>query len=385
VRALICGAGIAGLTLARLLDAMGWQVVLVERAAGLREEGYLIDFFGPGFDVAESIGLLPRLREKAYTVTEVNYVDQFGRPRAALNYQRMARSLDGRLLSLLRGDLARALHEGLGQRVGQRYGCTVSALDQNIDRVTATLTDGTRWSGDLLVGADGIHSTVRRLAFGSDSIYLRYLGFHTAAYTFADPHIRRRLGDQFAITDTMDRAVGLYAIRNGRIAVFTVHRSRNPALPKDPRAALQATYSDLGWLIPDTLAHCPDPPALYYDQVSQVEMPYWTTGRIGLIGDAGYAVSLLAGQGASLAVAGAHLLASELATGADVTEALSSYEARMTPPVTEKQAAGRRTATWFLPASPIQLLLRRLALRAIRLPGLDRMLNPLVAGTGGIP
>jgi 2-polyprenyl-6-methoxyphenol hydroxylase-like FAD-dependent oxidoreductase len=385
VRALICGAGIAGLTLARLLDAMGWQVVLVERAAGLREEGYLIDFFGPGFDVAESIGLLPRLREKAYTVTEVNYVDQFGRPRAALNYERMVRSLDGRLLGLLRGDLARALHEGLGQRVLQRYGCTVCALDQNIDRVTATLTDGTRWSGDLLVGADGIHSTIRRLAFGPDSIYLRYLGFHTAAYAFADPHIRRRLGDQFAITDTMDRAVGLYAIRNGRIAVFTVHRSRNPALPKDPRAALQATYSDLGWLIPDTLAHCPDPPALYYDQVSQVEMPYWATGRIGLIGDAGYAVSLLAGQGASLAVAGAHLLASELATGADVTEALSSYQARMTPPVIQKQAAGRRTAAWFLPASPIQLLLRRLALRAMRLPGLDRMLNPLVAGTGGIP
>jgi 2-polyprenyl-6-methoxyphenol hydroxylase-like FAD-dependent oxidoreductase len=197
----------------------------------------------------------------------VNYVDQFGRPRATLNYQRMVRSLDGRLLSLLRGDLARTLHEDLGQRGRQRYGCTVSALDQNIDRVTATLTDGTSWSGDLLIGADGLHSTVRRLAFGPDSIYLRYLGFHTAAYTFADPHIRRRLGDQFAITDTMDRAVGLYAIRNGRIAVFTVHRSRNPALPKDPRAAVQATYSDLGWLIPDTLAHCPDPPALYYDQV----------------------------------------------------------------------------------------------------------------------
>jgi 2-polyprenyl-6-methoxyphenol hydroxylase-like FAD-dependent oxidoreductase len=114
-------------------------------------------------------------------------------------------------------------------------------------------------------------------------------------------------------------------------------------------------------------------------------MQHWTTGRVGLIGDAGYAVSLLAGQGASLAVAGAHLLASELAKDVDVTKALSCYQARMTAPVIQKHAAGRRTAAWFLPASPIQLLLRRLALRAVRLPGLDRLLNSLVAGAGGIP
>jgi 2-polyprenyl-6-methoxyphenol hydroxylase-like FAD-dependent oxidoreductase len=156
--------------------------------------------------------------------------------------------------------------------------------------------------------------------------------------------------------------------------------SLSPA--KDPRTALQAIYSNLGWLVPDTLAHCPDPPALYYDQVSQVEMQHWTTGRVGLIGDAGYAVSLLAGQGASLAVAGAHLLAAELAKGAEVTEALSCYQARMTAPVIQKQTAGRRTAAWLLPASPIHPLLRRLALRAMRLPGLN---SQLVAGVGGIP
>ena len=106
MRALICGAGIAGLTFACLLDRMGWDVQLVERANSLRREGYMIDFFGPGFDAAETMGLLPRLRELAYTITELNYVDRSGRARAALDYQLMVNSLDGRLISLLRGDLA---------------------------------------------------------------------------------------------------------------------------------------------------------------------------------------------------------------------------------------------------------------------------------------
>ena len=386
MRALICGAGIAGLTLGCLLDRMGWDVHLVERASSLRREGFMIDFFGPGFDAAETMGLLPRLRELAYTVTELNYVDRSGRPRAALDYQRMVNSLDGRLISLLRGDLALALYKGLSQRVVQSYGCSVEALDERAGEVTATLTDGTRWSGDLVIGADGIHSAIRKLAFGPESNYLRYLGFHTAAYTFADPQLHQKLGDQFAMTDSVDRTVGLYAIRNKRIAVFTAHRTPDPAIPTDPRTVVQTRYSDLGWLVPDALAQCPDPPELYYDQVSQIEMPRWTTDRIALVGDACQAVSLLAGQGASLAVAGAQLLASELANPANVTQALARYNTRLTAPVADKQAAGRRAAEWFLPSSPSRLLLRRLALRAMALPGLGRLLSSrLVAGAGGIP
>src|SRR5688500_4590916 len=133
MRALICGAGIAGLTLAGLLDRMGWDVQLVEKASSLRREGYMIDFFGPGFDAAETMGLLPRLREFAYNVTELNYVDRSGRPRAALDYELMVNSLDGRLISLLRGDLALALDERLSQRVVQSYGCSVQALDERAE------------------------------------------------------------------------------------------------------------------------------------------------------------------------------------------------------------------------------------------------------------
>ena len=386
MRALICGAGISGLTLACLLDRMGWDVQLVERANSLRREGYMIDFFGPGFDAAETMGLLPRLRELAYTITELNYVDRSGRPRAALDYQLMVNSLDGRLISLLRGDLALALYERLSQRVVQSYGCSVQALDERAEEVTATLTDGTRWSGDLVIGADGIHSAIRELAFGPESNYLRYLGFHTTAYTFANPELHKKLGEQFALTDSVDKTVGLYAIRNQRIAVFTAHRTPDPAIPADPRMAVQTTYSDLGWLVPDALPHCPDPPDLYYDQVSQIELPRWTTNRVALVGDACQAVSLLAGQGASLAVAGARLLASELANGANVTHALARYNTRMAASVADKQAAGRRTAEWFLPSTPRRLLLRRLALRAMALPGLDRLLSSrIVAGGGGIP
>jgi 2-polyprenyl-6-methoxyphenol hydroxylase-like FAD-dependent oxidoreductase len=102
-------------------------------------------------------------------------------------------------------------------------------------------------------------------------------------------------------------------------------------------------YADLGWLVPEVLDHCPDPPALYYDQVAQIEMSSWSQGRVTLVGDACHAVSLLAGQGASLAVAGAHLLASELAQRGRTSDALASYQARLLPVVRDKQRAGRRS------------------------------------------
>jgi 2-polyprenyl-6-methoxyphenol hydroxylase-like FAD-dependent oxidoreductase len=385
MRVLICGAGTSGLALALMLGRLGWETEVVERANALREEGYVIDFFGPGFEAAEAMGLLPRLRQVAYQVNELNYVDRNGRPRATLDYQRMVRSLDGRLLSLLRGDLARAIYENLSGPVEVRFDSSVREVEQTPDEVRVTLTDGWRWSGDLLVGADGIHSTVRELVFGDESAYLRYLGFHTAAYTFTDDMLRERLGDQFAMTDSVDRAVGLYAIRNSRIAVFTVHRTADATPPKDPRAAIHSTYADLGWLVPDALAYCPSAPALYYDQVAQIEMPNWTRGRVALLGDACQAVSLLAGQGASLAVAAAHVLGTELRRTPTVPEALARYRSRLAPVVAEKQAAGRRAAEWFLPTSPSRLALRRVTLKAMRLPGLDHLIGRRLVAGSGIP
>jgi 2-polyprenyl-6-methoxyphenol hydroxylase-like FAD-dependent oxidoreductase len=380
MRVVICGAGIAGLALARQLSTRGWEVVVLEKAPGPRTQGYMIDFFGAGYDAAEAMGVLPRLHELGYHVKEARFIDKGGRRRARLSFEQFIQGASGQMMSIMRPDIELALRESLPDEVEIRYATTLTHIDNGTDRVRITLTSGEVLDADLLVGADGIHSRIRNLVFGAEGYFLRYLGFHTAAFTFHDPAIHAQVGDTAGLTDSVDRQMGLYGLRDGRVATFAVHRTPDPTIPADPVATIRAEYASLGWVVPDALAQCPPAGEVYYDQVAQIVMPHWHRGRVVLVGDACYAVSLLAGQGASLGVAGAYVLAEQLHRAPSIADGLDRYEQLWRPVAEEKQLAGRKAARWFLPRSTMELRLRRVMLAMTAVPGVNRIVVGSLAG-----
>ena len=236
MKAIICGAGISGLAAAAFLAGDGWDVVVVEQAAGPRPQGYMVDFFGPGWQAATALGIIPRIRELGYRVERLDYVDGRGRARASLPFARFAQVVRGELVSILRPDLELAIREAVPPGVDLRYGRTVLAVGQGRASVTAMLDDGASLEADLLIGADGIHSVIRELVFGPEPEFLHYLGFHVGAYSFRDPEVASLVGDRFAVTDTRNEAMFFYRLRDGTITAMAVHRTDDPARPDDPQA-----------------------------------------------------------------------------------------------------------------------------------------------------
>lgn len=391
MKAVVVGAGIAGLVAARQLGLAGWEVELLEKSAAPRPDGYMMDFFGPGVEAAQRIGLYPRLAAAAYHVEAAEYVDATGRPTSTLDYDQFARLAGGNVLSLLRPDMERAALAALEDvppgLVRVRYGAPVSRVWSDDDgvRVAVEGSPEVTVGADVLVGADGIHSGVRAQVFGPEEAYLRPLGMRAAAFIVTEPLLNARFRNRFILTDSIGRMAGLYSLRSDEVAAFMVYRDAAGTPGRQgsgsPRERLRREFSGLGHAVDLLLELCPE--HAYDDVVAQIVMPGWQRGRTVLVGDACGAVSLLAGQGGSLAIAGAALLGDVLgpvAAPEGISPALADFERRWRPVVEEAQAAGRRAASSFLPANRTQRLLRRWIIRATHLPGIDRMVARRIVG-----
>ncbi|MDQ0612405.1 2-polyprenyl-6-methoxyphenol hydroxylase-like FAD-dependent oxidoreductase [Microbacterium sp. W4I4] len=367
MKILIVGAGIAGPTLAFWLNRSGHEVTIVEHAPTLRSGGYLVDFWGAGFDVAERMGIVPELCRRGYVFTEARAVDRNGRRIASLDPESVIESNE-RYLSIPRTDLAAVIYESLGGAAELMLGDTVQDVVDDGQRVEVAFESGVTRHFDLVIGADGLHSRVRKLAFGPEEQFEKYLGMVVAAIDV----------DQYPERDElvamMHADVGFQAIRlsfrdDATLLLFSLrYDGEVPTERAEQESLLRLKLGDKGWEVPQMLAAMSDAKNFYFDAVSQIRMPSWSTGRIALVGDAGACPSFLAGQGSALAMVEAYTLAAELARTSDHREAFARYEERLMPLIRSKQDAARGLGVAFAPKNRFQLLVRNSAMKLMGLP-----------------
>jgi 2-polyprenyl-6-methoxyphenol hydroxylase-like FAD-dependent oxidoreductase len=377
MRAIIIGAGIAGLAAAVRLRQIGWQSLVVERAPQRRGGGYAVTFGGIGYDAAERMGILPALQARAFITNELVYHKPNGQRRFSLTRETIAATIGSRSINILRGDVETVLYEQVHDSTEIRFGTTVTNIDQDDDAVHATLSDGTVEHADLLIGADGLHSTTRALVFGPEENYRLDLDHMVAVYMLD----KRPAAITEGTTGTLSaggRTVAVMSVGDGRTVAFFGYRTdRGPGnRADDPHTVLPRFYGDIGWVVPEVLAGMRTAESIYFDTVSQIVIDRWSRGRVVLLGDAAWCVTLFAGYGSALAVGGADLLGTTLHDNPDdLQTALTRWEAELRPEAERKQRLGRRVKSVYAPANPIVLWLSQLPLRLAALPPVRRYLT----------
>lgn len=371
MKILISGASIAGPALAYWLGHYGHEVTVVELAPALRKGGYAVDFRGSANKVVlERMGVLDDLRARQTGGTAMRFVAEDDR-----QVLRLPPEFSGGELEVLRSDLSEVLYDHSRERAEYRFSESIAAMEQHDGGVDVTFEGGGAQTFDLVIGADGLHSAVRRLAFGPERDYVKHLGYYIAGWDLPNEFGVERDGLMYNVPGRL-ASVGMDhrdPRKAGAMFIFAspalTYDRRNPEQQKE---IVRSAYAGLGWKVPALLDGLDGCSELYFDSISRVDVDHWSTGRVALIGDAGYGATV-GGMGTGTAIVAAYVLAGELAAAdGNHAAAFAAYESQLRKPVQACQAGGNRTGKFLAPATRFGIAARN------RLLGTPFLLNQML-------
>jgi 2-polyprenyl-6-methoxyphenol hydroxylase-like FAD-dependent oxidoreductase len=374
---LISGASIAGTSMAYWLRRHGFTPTVVERAPSIREGGYKVDIRGVALDA---------VRARSTDMRTVTHYDARGRRVATMDADLFG-GREGDDVELMRGDLNEILYDLTRDDVEYIFDDSITSI---ADDGTVTFERSPARRFDLVVGADGVHSNTRRLAFGDDSRIVRDLGYYISICTVPNT---LGLDREEAVHAAPGRTANVYSTKQDTNAKALFMWSSEPLTydyrdTEQQKRLLTEAMSEVRWEVPALLDAVRDAKDFYFDSVSQIHMDRWSTGRVVLLGDAAYCASPASGQGTSLAMVGAYVLAGELAASG-LDGGLDGYEAEMRAFVAANQALGPANVKGMvLPSRAVIWFQTRMIKLLPHLPGhnriIDRIVGPIAAAATAI-
>jgi 2-polyprenyl-6-methoxyphenol hydroxylase-like FAD-dependent oxidoreductase len=350
---LISGASIAGLTMAYWMNQYGYQVTVVEIGPAPRMGGSPIDVRGESLDTARRMGILDQIRAAKLQSMGVEFMNAKGEVEGTMRVEEIGAIRPGDDTEIRRDDLVDILYHNAGNCVAYRFNNRIVALTQTEDAVSVTFKDGTVDVYDFVVGADGIHSGVRKLTFGAEAQFSHFLNFYFSVFPVDKSLGKKNYGQMYTTPNNLalvyyyneDFADGFLTFR----ANEKVDYDRYDTVAQK-RIVIEA-FQGLGWKVPQLIEALKKTDTFYFDQVCQIKMPAWTHGRVALIGDAGYAPAFPTGMGSTLAIQGATVLADAMAEEADYNVAFQKYNKSFRPLVESLQATVYEGLSFLLPAT----------------------------------